>query len=108
MGSILSQREVPQPRVENETTIGFKKAFVATVANWIGEPDVLPQCKKILEKLDIAQDGSANAVDFGNASAWVTGQMDASRTYDEAMLGKEVEQEEDNSATEPEGEEVPW
>ena len=102
------QREVPQPRDENETTVGFKKAFVATVANWIGEPDVLPQCKKILEKLGIAQDGSANAVDFGNASAWVTGQMDASRTYDEAMLDKEVEQEEDKSATESEGEEVPW
>jgi phage recombination protein Bet len=103
-----AQREVPPHRDEVETTVGFKKAFVATVADWIGEPDVLPQCKKILEKLGIAQDGSANAVDFGNASAWVSGQMDASRTYDEAMLGKEVEQEEDKVATEPEGEEVPW
>ncbi len=103
-----AQREVPPHRDEVETTVGFKKAFVATVADWIGEPDVLPQCKTILEKLGIAQDGSANAVDFSNASAWVSGQKDASRTYDEAMLGKEVEQEEDKVATEPEGEEVPW
>lgn len=109
-----AQREVPAVRQDNksesdaEVTLGFKKAFVETVKTWVGLVDVMPQCKKILEKLDIAQDGSANAVDFGNASAWVSGQMDASRTYDEAMLGKEVEQEEDKGSVEPESEEVPW